>query len=229
MILNIVMVLAGAYLIGSLPFGLWIVKLVRGRDIRNWFSGRTGGTNVMRVAGFWAGFGTALGDVLKATASVLVARVVTGGQEWVEAAAGLLAILGHNYSIFLLETKEGKVRFSGGAGGASTFGAVIGLWQPAGLVILPLAGLIFYFVGYASVATMSVAALATGIFLYRALMGMGPWAYVAFGLVAEALLMWALRPNIQRLIRGEERLVGWRAKRPDKSEKVQSAGSGSSQ
>ena len=48
--------LLSAYILGSVPVGLLVVKLVRGRDIRQWFSGRTGGTNVMRMAGFWAGY-----------------------------------------------------------------------------------------------------------------------------------------------------------------------------
>ena len=54
-----------AYLFGSIPFGLLIVKLKTGKDIREVESGRTGGTNAMRAAGFWAGFATAMLDILK--------------------------------------------------------------------------------------------------------------------------------------------------------------------
>jgi glycerol-3-phosphate acyltransferase PlsY len=60
---------------------------------------------------------------------------------------------------------------------------------------------------------MSIAFMAFVIFLVRAILGLGPWVYVAFGVVAEAILMWALRPNIRRLFKGEERIVGWRARR----------------
>jgi hypothetical protein len=62
------------------------------------------------------------------------------------------------------------------------------------------------------------------IFLIRALKGIGPWAYVAFGIMAEATLLWALRPNIRRLIAGEERLVGWRAARKKRQLKDKAQG-----
>jgi len=205
--------LVGAYLLGSIPFGMLIVQRVRGRDIRKWYSGRTGGTNVGRVAGFRAGFATAVLDVLKAMGAVWFARWLTGGIPLVEVASGLAAILGHNYSVFMIRREEGKLRVHGGAGGAASLGAASGLWPPALLIILPMIPLIYFGVGYASVTTMSIAFLSGVVFLVRALIGVGPWTYVLYGLLAEAIVMWALRPNIARLVRGEERLVGWRAKR----------------
>jgi glycerol-3-phosphate acyltransferase PlsY len=205
--------LMGAYLIGSVPVGAFIVKLVRGRDVRYWFSGRTGGTNVMRMAGFWAGLFTGIIDVSKGFFAVRLARTLMGGTAWLEVAAGLLAIVGHNYSIFLIQIIEGKIHLHGGAGGATTMGAASGLWPPAVLFMLPTGLLFLYGVGYASVATMSIALVAIIIFLCRAIGGLGPWAHVAFGVLAEGLLLWALRPNIRRLMNGEERLVGWRATR----------------
>jgi glycerol-3-phosphate acyltransferase PlsY len=204
--------LLGAYLLGSTPVGLLIVKLVRGRDIRYWFSGRTGGTNVMRMAGFWAGFFTGTMDVIKGFIAVRMASALTGGILWVEVAAGLLVIVGHNYSIFLMQIIEGRIHMHGGAGGATTVGVAVGLWPPAFLFILPVGAFFLYGVGYASIATMSIALVATGVFLWRAVSGLGPWEYVIFGVLAEGLLLWALRPNIRRLLRGEERLVGWRAR-----------------
>ncbi|NIS80269.1 MAG: acyl-phosphate glycerol 3-phosphate acyltransferase [Anaerolineales bacterium] len=211
-------VLVGAYILGSFPVGLLVVKLLRGRDIRYWFSGRTGGTNVMRMAGFWAGFFTALIDLGKGTLAVFLARWLTPGQPGTEVAAGLLAIVGHNHSIFLLERKEGKLRLRGGAGGATTGGVVLGLWPPALLILVPIGLGMLYGVGYASLATMSIGIATTLIFLIRALTGQGPWAYVVFGVIAEGLLIFALRPNIQRLLKGEERLVGWRARKARQQE-----------
>jgi len=208
-----VIAVVAAYVLGSIPFGMLIVRRIRGRDIRNWYSGRTGGTNVGRVAGFWAGFATAVLDVLKAMGAVWLARVLTGGVHVVEVAAGLAAILGHNYSIFMIRRVEGKLRIHGGAGGAASLGAASGLWPPALLIILPLIPLIYFGIGYASVTTMSIAFLSGIVFLVRALIGAGPWVYVLYGVFAEFIVMWALRPNIQRLMNGEERLVGWRAKR----------------
>ncbi len=215
---TIFIALVCAYLLGSLPVGLFVVKIVRGRDIRYWFSGRTGGTNVMRMAGIWAGLITMAGDLLKALGAVLLADVLTDGNAWVKVGAGLLSIVGHNYSVFLLERKDGKIVLRGGAGGVCTLGASGGLWIPSLLIILPTSLGVLFGVGYASVATMSIAFMAFVIFLVRAILGLGSWVYVLFGVLAEAILMWALRPNIRRLLKGEERIVGWRARRARISE-----------
>ena len=64
-----------AYLLGSVPFGLLIVKLKTGKDVREVESGRTGGTNAMRAAGFWAGFITAMLDILKGAGAVWLAAL----------------------------------------------------------------------------------------------------------------------------------------------------------
>ena len=200
-----------AYLIGSIPIGLLIVKLRTGKDVRKVESGRTGGTNVMRAAGFWPGFMTAILDILKAASTVWIARAFGAGV-WVEVFAPLAAIVGHNYSIFLAERKDGKIRLRGGAGGAASVGGALGLWAPSVLIIFPVGLFIFFAVGYASVTTMSVALIAMVIFVIRAWLGLSPWIYVLYGLLAELLLIWALRPNIKRLLAGEERLHGWRVK-----------------
>jgi glycerol-3-phosphate acyltransferase PlsY len=76
-----------------------------------------------------------------------------------------------------------------------------------------MGALILFGVGYASVATMSVALLSSLVFAYRAWIGASPWAYAVYGLLAEVVMIWALRPNIRRLIQGNERLVGWRARK----------------
>lgn len=203
-----------SYVIGSTPTGPLIVKLKNGKDVREVESGRTGGTNVMRAAGFWAGLITALIDVLKGSAAVWLARALFPANPWVHVFSGLAAILGHNYSVYLFERDEdGRLRTHGGAGGATTVGAALGLWAPSTLIILPLSVLIFYFIGYASVTTMSVAVIAIGVFAYRAWIGASPWVYILYGVLAEFMLIWALRPNIRRLIEGTERMSGFRARR----------------
>ncbi|HBG75107.1 MAG: hypothetical protein A2X25_14515 [Chloroflexi bacterium GWB2_49_20] len=201
-----------AYLLGSIPFGLLIVKWRTGKDIRVIESGRTGGTNAMRAAGFSAGLLTAILDVLKGAVAVWLARAV-GANAWTLSLAPLASVLGHNYSIFLIERKDGRIRLRGGAGGAPTVGGALGLWAPSFLIIIPMGALIWFGIGYASVTTMSVALIAILIFAVRAVLGLSPWQYVLFGVLAEILLMWALRPNIKRLLNGTERLQGWRAKR----------------
>ncbi|MCA2003012.1 MAG: glycerol-3-phosphate acyltransferase, partial [Chloroflexi bacterium] len=125
-----------AYLIGAIPFGLLVVKLKTGKDVREVESGRTGGTNAMRAAGFWAGFITAMLDILKGAGAVWLAAWLSPAH-WAHVAAPLAAILGHNYSIFLLTRDEkGRVRLGGGAGGAPSVGGAIGLWPGSVLIIL---------------------------------------------------------------------------------------------
>lgn len=205
-------ILVGAYLLGSIPFGLLIVRWRTGKDLRVVESGRTGGTNAMRAAGVSAGLLTAVLDILKGAVSVWLARAVGAG-DWICALAPVAAILGHNYSIFLVERRNGRLHLRGGAGGAPSVGGAFGLWAPSLLIIIPLGALVWFGIGYASVTTMSVALIATIIFAVRALLGLGPWQYVIFGLIAEFLLVWALRPNIKRLRNGTERLHGWRARK----------------
>jgi glycerol-3-phosphate acyltransferase PlsY len=120
------------------------------------------------------------------------------------------------------------LRLRGGAGGAPTAGGAMGLWMPSILIIVPLAALILFGIGYASVATMSAALIASLVFAVKAALDQSPWQYVAYGLLAEILLIWALRPNIRRLLEGKERLVGWRARRIRKAQEKNYSSSSSS-
>jgi glycerol-3-phosphate acyltransferase PlsY len=208
-----------SYLMGSIPFGLIIVKLSTGKDIRDVESGRTGGTNAARAAGMWAGVGTALMDGAKCAGAVLLAKALfplaaSPANAWLHVFAPIAAILGHNYSIFLISRDErGRIRLRGGAGGAPCVGGSFGLWPPSILIIMPLGVVILFFVGYASIATMSVAILSTLLFGYLAIFHSFPWQYALYGILAELIMIWSLRPNIRRLFAGKERLVGFRARK----------------
>jgi glycerol-3-phosphate acyltransferase PlsY len=227
-VLGVILIIV-SYIIGSIPFGLILVKLKTGKDIRHVESGRTGGTNAMRAAGFWIGVTTALMDLFKGVAAVWLVRSVTGGNAWLEVLAPLATILGHNHSIFLPERREnGKLHLRGGAGGAPCAGGALGLWPPSILIILPIAGLILYFVGYASIATLSAAFVSILIFTVTWWVGITPWQYILYGVFAAVLLALALRPNIQRLIQGNERVIGYRAKKKEKAQSSSSSNSSSS-
>lgn len=198
----------GGYLLGAIPFGLIWVKLFTGQDVRAVGSGRTGGTNAMRAAGFWVGLLTALSDIFKGAFAVTVARWLLPPETQAVGmvTAGLASIVGHNYPVFL--------KFKGGAGGAACVGAAFGIWPWSIALIVPLGAALLYFVGYASVATIMAAISVTVLFAYLA------WGaqlldpvFIWFGLGSVVLLAWALRPNWARLMRGEERRVGRRAKR----------------
>jgi glycerol-3-phosphate acyltransferase PlsY len=223
--LTVIGVLLASYIIGSVPFGLLIVKIRTGQDIRTIASGRTGGTNAMRAAGFWAGIFTALFDILKGAGSVWLAQAVAPANDWLHVFAPIFAILGHNYSIFLPEF-DGNKRFKGlrgGAGGAPSVGGAFGLWPWSLAIILPLGVIVFFTLGYASITTMSVALFAIIVFAVRAINGF-PWVDVLYGVLAELILIWALRPNIKSLIDGNERVVkfslhGWLKARREAKEK----------
>jgi glycerol-3-phosphate acyltransferase PlsY len=205
-----------SYIIGAIPFGWLIVKLKTGQDIRVIESGRTGGTNAMRAAGFWAGILTALMDILKGATAVWIAKAILPDAHLLHALAPIAAIIGHNYSIFMPERSEqGRVvRLRGGAGGAPSVGGAFGLWGPSIFIIVPLGALVFFTLGIASITTMSVAFFAIVIFAIRAWLGLSSWLYVLYGVLAELLLIWALRPNLKKLFSGQERIVrqslhGW--------------------
>ena len=156
---------------------------------------------------------TAVFDILKSATTVWMARALTGS-EWIHALAPIACILGHNHSIFLIERGEnGKLHLRGGAGGAAALGGSLGLWWPSALIMLPIGWVIWWGIGYASLTTLSVGLMSSIIFLIRAAMGLSPWEYAVYGLLAEVLLALALRPNIKRMHDGTERLHGWRANR----------------
>ncbi len=191
----------GGYILGSLPTGLGWAWLLKRIDVRQHGSGRTGGTNVWRNAGFVAALLTALTDGLKGAAAIWLARFL-GLDPWGVAIAGAFAVLGHNYSLFL--------KFHGGAGTATSVGAASALWLPALPWLLGLGVLAGLLVGHASVASILVALALPVIFLLHG----APAHAVGFGLPTMLLTLWALRPNIIRLAHRAERFLPIYCKKP---------------
>ena len=193
-----VIVIVSGYLLGSIPVGLLVVRAVTGKDVREVGSGRIGGTNVLRVAGPWVALLTSLSDVAKGLLAVYLARAVVGTPV-VEALAGLAAVVGHNYSIF--------IGFKGGAGTATTIGGAIGLWPWNGAIMIVVGAAVVTAMRYASLGSIVVALLLPIILTLRAWLAGAPWVYLIHGLGTAALTLWALRPNIRRLLDGNERQV----------------------
>ena len=212
------------YIIGSIPFGLLIVKIKTGKDIREVESGRTGGTNAVRAAGFGAGLLTAILDILKGAVAVWVAQWISPDNDLLHVLAPVGAILGHNYSIFLLNRDaDGKLRFHGGAGGAPALGGAVGLWGWSFPIVFTVGLVIWFTVGIASVATMIIGITVIIIFAIRASLGLQNPLDIWYGVIAELLLLWALRPNIKKLLSGNERVVrislnGWLRARKEAKE-----------
>jgi glycerol-3-phosphate acyltransferase PlsY len=200
------------YICGAIPFGWLYVKMVKGIDLLEIGSGRTGGTNSFRAAGLSVGIVTSLSDVLKGAGAVWLATVLLGSNvgesllPWLQTTAGVMSVVGHNWSVFL--------RFRGGAGTGPNVGWGTAIYWP----ILPIAGLVMggllYFVGMASIASLSMAAVLIAVFGIRYFLGLDATAaYLIGSLASAAVVTWALRPNIKRVFNGTERLVGPRAKR----------------
>lgn len=208
----ILLVIVLSYVIGSIPWGVVVVRIFTGKDVRKMGSGRTGGTNVMRAAGFAAGLLTAILDVVKGLASGWIADAIVPGNVWVKVLAAVIALLASTHSIFNIERDAlGKIHLRGGAGGATGLGAAMALWPISIFIILPIAVIAFGLIGYASVTTISIAAAATVIFMVRAVAVNAPWQYIIFGILALLIVLYALRPNLKRLREGTERVVGLRA------------------
>lgn len=203
------------YIIGSIPFGLLIVKSKTGKDIRTIESGRTGGTNAVRAAGFGAGLLTAILDILKGAASVWLAQLLLPNNHAIHILAPLAAILGHNYSLFLINRDEtGRWRFHGGAGGAPALGGAMGLWLPIFPIVFLAGALVWFTIGIASLTTMAIGFIVIIVFAIRSSLGLIEPVNIWYGVIAELFLMWALRPNIKKLLSGKERVVkfslnGW--------------------
>jgi glycerol-3-phosphate acyltransferase PlsY len=213
-----VLVALFGYLVGAIPSGYLAVKLLTGKDIRSFGSGRIGGTNAIRAAGLFAGLLTAVGDIGKGAVAVWGASWLAHPLNLNSAAvaqvlAGVMAVVGHNYSVF--------VSWKGGAGTGPNVGVAAGFWFPALFILLPLLPILLVATGYASVTSLVIAGLVPILFAVRALVDQTPWEYAVYGIVAGTLVVWALRPNIARLKAGTERLVGPRAKAARKKQKIQ--------
>jgi acyl phosphate:glycerol-3-phosphate acyltransferase len=192
-------VLAGvlAYLIGAIPVGYLVIYAMKGQDLTRHGSGRTGGTNAMRAGGSWAGVATGTGDILKGFLAIMLARWIGGGgSPWIEVIAGIAAVVGHNWSVYL--------GFRGGAGTGPNIGVCIALWPLSALWLLPLLPFGLNVVRYASLTSLIFAVVIPITMAVRAMLGLGPWIHLAYAIGAALAVTWSLRPNIKRLLKGTE-------------------------
>jgi len=192
----------GAYLAGSLPMGVIVARLTRARDPRTVGSGRTGGTNAWRAMGLWRGILVGVLDIAKGAVPVLIATML-GGSPIVRALAGVAAILGAWASVFL--------RFHGGRGVATGIGAMAVI-QP--LVIVLGAPVFFGVIAvtrYVSLGSLVGSAFAAALLIPCVALGLNPPADLIFAAGGVAIVWFAHRDNIGRLMRGEERKIEFSA------------------
>lgn len=195
--MKVILVLLLSYLLGSIPWGYSVGRWYGGIDLRRYGSGNIGATNAFRVLGPKAGFMVLAGDVLKGMLAVALARVV-GGSEYVAVAAGLAAIAGHNWSLFL--------SFRGGRGVATAAGVILALVPLGVLVLFIVWCLVVLVTRYVSLGSITVAAIAPFVLGWAA----HSWLMAGFGLIAGAVVIYRHWPNIMRLRRGLEPRIGER-------------------
>ena len=185
----------GAYLLGSIPFPYLITRLKTGKDIRSMGSGNVGATNVLRTAGKAAGVIVLILDVGKGMAAVWIGRSITGQPEW-GAIAAFAAMVGHSFPVFL--------GFRGGKSVATGGGAF--------LVLAPFAMLCSIGLFVVTAATTRIVAL--GSILGAASFPLFAWLFgaeiqvIVWGALSASLIIVRHHANIRRMLRGEEKKLG---------------------
>jgi glycerol-3-phosphate acyltransferase PlsY len=200
-----------AYLIGSIPFGLLLARFTTKTDIRLTGSGKIGATNVLRAAGKKVAAVSLILDAGKGAAAVVFAGLITGSTTHFapQAAAGMAAVLGHTWSVFL--------KFRGGRGVATFMGAILPMYWPAGI----LGGCCVIGLGVRS-KYMSLGSIIGSVIAFFYMMSMNilqvtfikpppPIAYVVYAMAGAIFIYVMHRDNITRLVNGTERKIGEKA------------------
>lgn len=217
--MEITLLIAFSFVLGSIPCGVIIAK-AKGVDLKKIGSGNIGATNVLRSLGKGAAVLTLLGDVLKGTAAVAIARVfvsdpgfyasesgagilqsiTSNPQSAIEGLAGLSAILGHNFSLFL--------RFRGGKGVATSIGVLV-IYSPQVAILTLIIWLVAALITkYSSLgAIVSFGLLPVNVFLFDPV-----GIKVLISAMIALLILVKHIGNIERLIKGTERKIGERAR-----------------
>jgi glycerol-3-phosphate acyltransferase PlsY len=196
------------YLIGSIPVGLIVGRITRGIDVRDYGSGVTGATNVIRTSGVKAGIVVIIGDIAKGIAPVYLGLAIGNiagiddhdDRAWVAAAAATAAVAGHIWPVF--------ANFRGGRAVATGFGAALAMNPLASLAMIPVAALVVGTTRIMSVMSISMAPLLALVFIALAALGISPPAYAVYACIASALIVYKHRPNIERLLAGTEPRIG---------------------
>jgi glycerol-3-phosphate acyltransferase PlsY len=195
------LILLTAYLLGSIPFGYWMVRLFKGVDVRKKGSGNIGMTNVWRVAGPGWGIATLVLDIAKAALAIWIARRFAPENDAVVVLSGLAVLLGNIFSVFL--------KFKGGKGigvSVGVFFSLLPLESAVGTGFFLLALLFTRMISVGSLLGVTSMALLT-LYHQRGL----NW-YSGLALAAMAMIWWTHRENIKRIVKGTENKIGKKKK-----------------
>jgi glycerol-3-phosphate acyltransferase PlsY len=186
-----------AYLLGSIPFGILLTRLLGAGDVRKAGSGNIGATNVARVAGPAAGILTLILDAAKGSAAVLLAEHYTNSNALWMTIAALIALIGHCFPVWL--------KFKGGKGVAPALGVFLVMSPLAALSALALFILVVAYGRYVSLGSITAAAAMPLLMYFLWAPPHAPPLIVTAGtFAASALIVWKHDANIQRLVQGEE-------------------------
>ena len=189
-----------AYLLGSIPAGVILGRVLRGTDLRDYGSGSTGTTNALRTYGPKISVAVLILDVLKGAIPVVIARGLDANP-WVIGLVAVLTVVGHCWSPF--------IEFDGGKGVATGYGAIVALQPWMAFAILLMVAIVVWkrYVSLASIIT----AVAIGIVLCIAWIGdREPPSYALAAVAISAIIIWRHRGNIHRLLDGTERRISFR-------------------
>ncbi len=196
-LLRALVLIAIAYLAGSIPVGALVARMVGGPDLRSIGSGRTGGTNALRALGRkWAAV-VVVGDLLKGALPVLLARVVTGDPV-VEALCAAAAVIGAIWSVF--------AGFRSGRGVGAGVGTMLVIQPVAVMLATPVFVVVILITRYVSLGSLlGSAAMFPAMLVILLLVPATPLPYVIYAAVGAAFVWLAHTDNIDRLVHGTER------------------------
>jgi acyl phosphate:glycerol-3-phosphate acyltransferase len=197
-----------SYLIGAIPTGYIVARAWRGIDIRDYGSGNIGATNVLRTLGRGPFIVVLIADALKGYIPTLATWYIfqdegTHTAHALQVAAGIAAVIGHDFPVY--------IHFRGGRGVATSFGVIAALGMPLAVGLVAVGLFIVLAVRYMSVAWLVTVPLGALVLFALALVPGGDvytWTKVIFGVFATALVFLTHIPNIRRLIRGTEPKIG---------------------
>jgi len=197
--MTVLLVAALGYLLGSVQSGLLVGQLVRGIDVREYGSGKTGFTNTLRTVGLGGALVVVALDILKGAAPVLVGRFVFD-DPLAAALGGITAVAGHTWPVF--------AGFRGGRGVATSFGAFVAVAPLAALLTLVIGGIVLGMTRYVSL--MSMTGMLAGFTLLSVFVIAG-WTDAEYELFGAAVTVWVELNhlgNLKRLLRGTEPKIG---------------------
>jgi len=198
-IVNVFIVIVGAYLLGSIPTAVWVSKFACGIDVRTQGSGNAGFTNTIRLCGFKKAIPVFFIDMLKGVFAILLAKYFFPETEIMHIITAIVAIIGHLFPIF--------ARFKGGKGVLTSLGIIVGMYPLIALLVFIIFLLVFLKSKIVSLSSL-IASFFLSVFVIIDWKFFGYYTksleYLLFALFITVMVFYTHRKNISRLLKGEE-------------------------